>query len=117
MDTIFTETVYDYEILGSRCASWLIERRHPHSLIDRVKDEEGKPKAKYSFGSLRRVCALYGIAHANTLMNDVIHEHGKAEHSVEVAIMYNTFDNENIFYVNNINTIEGGTHLEVSAVH
>ena len=47
------------------------------------------------------------------LINDVIYiEHEKQGIPVEVAIMYNTSFNENVHsYVNNINTIEGGTHL------
>ena len=47
------------------------------------------------------------------LVNDVIYINTEKQGTpVEVAIMYNTSYNENIHsYVNNINTIEGGTHL------
>ena len=47
------------------------------------------------------------------LFNDVIYiSTNKADIPIEVAIMYNTSYSENVHsYVNNINTIEGGTHL------
>ena len=47
------------------------------------------------------------------LFNEVIHiSTDKYETPVDIAMIYNTTYNENIHsYVNNINTIEGGTHL------
>ena len=115
-DTIFTETVYDYETLANRLRDLaflnagitleltdlreLDEQGNPRS--DRFHSEEGlKEFVKYL--DQGKESLIPDIIHLNTEKNGV---------PVEVAMTYNTSFNENIFsYVNNINTIEGGTHL------
>ena len=55
----------------------------------------------------------YIDSNKESLINDVIHLNTERQGiPVEVALTYNTTFNENVYsFVNNINTIEGGTHL------
>ena len=80
----------------------------------RVKDEENNAKMEvfYSEEGLKEF-VRYIDSSREHLVNDVIYINTEKQGTpVEVAIMYNTSYNENIHsYVNNINTIEGGTHL------
>ena len=115
-DTIFTETVYNYDILATRMRELAyLNAGIKISLTDlRVKDEEGNAKKEifYSEEGLKEF-VRYVDSSREHFMNDVIYINTeKQDTPVEVAIMYNTSYNENVHsYVNNINTIEGGTHL------
>lgn len=115
-DTIFTETVYNYDILATRMRELAyLNAGIKISLTDlRVKDEEGNAKKEifYSEEGLKEF-VRYVDSSREHFMNDVIYINTEKQGTpVEVAIMYNTSYNENIHsYVNNINTIEGGTHL------
>ena len=115
-DTIFTETVYNYDILATRMRELAyLNAGIKISLTDlRVKDEEGNAKKEifYSEEGLKEF-VRYVDSSREHFMNDVIYINTEKQGTpVEVAIMYNTSYNENAHsYVNNINTIEGGTHL------
>ena len=115
-DTIFTETVYNYDILATRMRELAyLNAGIKISLTDlRVKDEEGNAKKEifYSEEGLKEF-VRYVDSSREHFMNDVIYINTEKQGTpVEVAIMYNTSYNENVHsYVNNINTIEGGTHL------
>ena len=115
-DTIFTETVYNYDILATRMRELAyLNAGIKISLTDlRVKDEEGNAKKEifYSEEGLKEF-VRYVDSPREHFMNDVIYINTEKQGTpVEVAIMYNTSYNENVHsYVNNINTIEGGTHL------
>ena len=115
-DTIFTETVYNYDILATRMRELAyLNAGIKISLTDlRVKDEEGNAKKEifYSEEGLKEF-VRYVDSSREHFMNDVIYINTEKQGPpVEVAIMYNTSYNENVHsYVNNINTIEGGTHL------
>ena len=115
-DTIFTETVYNYVILATRMRELAyLNAGFKISLTDlRVKDEEGNAKKEifYSEEGLKEF-VRYVDSSREHFMNDVIYINTEKQGTpVEVAIMYNTSYNENVHsYVNNINTIEGGTHL------
>ena len=115
-DTIFTETVYNYDILATRMRELAyLNAGIQISLTDlRVKDEEGNAKKEifYSEEGLKEF-VRYVDSSREHFMNDVIYINTEKQGTpVEVAIMYNTSYNENVHsYVNNINTIEGGTHL------
>ena len=114
--TIFTETVYNYDILATRMRELAyLNAGIKISLTDlRVKDEEGNAKKEifYSEEGLKEF-VRYVDSSREHFMNDVIYINTEKQGTpVEVAIMYNTSYNENVHsYVNNINTIEGGTHL------
>ena len=115
-DTIFTETVYNYDILATRMRELAyLNAGIKISLTDlRVKDEEGNAKKEifYSEEGLKEF-VRYVDSSREHFMNDVIYINTEKQGTpVEVAIMYNTSYNENVHsYVNNINTSEGGPHL------
>ena len=115
-DSIFTETIYDYKILASRLRELAYLKAGLRiSLTDRrVVNEDGsfKHETFYSEEGLREFVRFIESSREH-LINDVIYLNTEKQNiPIEVAIMYNTGFSENIHsYVNNINTIEGGTHL------
>ena len=118
--SIFQETVYRKEILEGRLRelSYLNKRIHI-SLTDlREKDENGNAYVNefYSEGGIVEfVQMLDKNGNRNPIITQPLYVEGHDEASnvaVEVALTYNDDFKENIFsYVNNINTIEGGTHV------
>ncbi|MFY7694242.1 MAG: DNA gyrase subunit B, partial [Sediminibacterium sp.] len=118
--SIFQETVYRKEILEGRLRelSYLNKRIHI-SLTDlREKDENGNAYVNefYSEGGIVEfVQMLDKNGNRNPIISQPLYVEGHDEASnvaVEVALTYNDDFKENIFsYVNNINTIEGGTHV------
>ncbi len=118
--TIFQETIYKKEILEGRLRELsYLNRRISINLTDlRELDEEGKPYFKnfYSEGGIVEfVEMLDKNGHRTPLIPNTLFVEGLDEASmvaVEVALTYNDDFKEHIFsYVNNINTIEGGTHV------
>lgn len=116
-DTIFTETVYDYKILASRLRELAyLNAGLRISLTDRrvVNEEDGSFKSEvfYSEEGLREFVRFIESSREH-LINDVIYLNSEKQGiPIEIAIMYNTGFSENVHsYVNNINTIEGGTRL------
>ena len=113
--TIFTTTTYKYDIIAKRMRELAyLNAGITITLTDMRPDEEGKTRqevfhAKEGLKELVR----YVDRHRTHLFDDVIYlKTEKQGIPIEVAIMYNTDYSENIHsYVNNINTIEGGTHL------
>ena len=115
-NTIFSETVYDYKTLATRLRDLaFLNAGITLSLTDmRVKDEEGNPLKEIFFSETGLDDFVQYIdSNKEHLINDIIHiSIEKQGIPVEVAMTYNTTFNENVYsYVNNINTIEGGTHL------
>jgi DNA gyrase subunit B len=117
---IFTATVYNKDILESRLRELAyLNRRISINLTDeREKDEQGNAYVKtfYSEGGISEfVEMLDQNGKRNSLIPRVVYMEGhdpETNVAVEVAINYNDSFNEHIFsYVNNINTIEGGTHV------
>ncbi|MBR8706078.1 DNA topoisomerase (ATP-hydrolyzing) subunit B [Bacteroides pyogenes] len=114
--TIFTETVYDYKILASRLRELAyLNAGIRISLTDRrMVNEDGSFKSEnfYSEEGLREFVRFIESSREH-LINDVIYLNTEKQGvPIEIAIMYNTGFSENVHsYVNNINTIEGGTHL------
>ncbi len=118
--TIFTSHEYNKDILEGRLRELsYLNKRIKITLSDlREIDEEGKTYEKvfYSEGGIVEFVEMLDTsAKRNTLIPSVIYMEGHDAESnvaVEVAINYNDSYNEHIFsYVNNINTIEGGTHV------
>lgn len=113
---IFTTTTYRYDILANRMRELaFLNAGLTITLTDeRELDENGKPLSEtfYSEQGLREF-VRYQDSMRNPLIPDVIYINTEKEGiPVEVAIVYNTSYSENLHsYVNNINTIEGGTHL------
>ncbi len=136
--SIFTETVYQYDILANRMRELaylnagvkitLTDKRHPiakepEALTDGEVSAEQKGviaadgkrykgEVYYSEKGLSEF-VRYIEGTRTPLISDIIHLNtDKYGTPVEVAMIYNTDFNENVHsYVNNINTIEGGTHV------
>ena len=118
--SIFQESVYKREILESRLRelSYLNKRINITITDLREKDETGNFYTKnfYSEGGIVEfVQMLDKNGNRNPIISQPLYVEGLDEASnvmVEVALTYNDDFKENIFsYVNNINTIEGGTHV------
>ena len=115
-DSIFTVTVYDYDTLANRLRDLaFLNAGIRLSLTDeRQLDENGAPRCEqfYSETGLREF-VQYIDSNKESLINDVIDLSTERQGiPVEVALTYNSTYNENVYsFVNNINTIEGGTHL------
>ena len=114
--SIFTTTVYDYDTLANRLRdlAYLNAGITLHLSDMRNLDAQGKPRREtfHSKDGLREF-VQYIDSNKESLINDVIHLNTERQGiPVEVALTYNNTYNENIYsFVNNINTIEGGTHL------
>ena len=118
--TIFQETVYRRDILEGRLRELsYLNKRIRISLTDlREKDEQGNVYSRefYSEGGIIEfVQMLDKNGNRTSLISDPLYVEGRDETTnvaVEVALTYNDDFKEHIFsYVNNINTIEGGTHV------
>jgi DNA gyrase subunit B len=118
--TIFQETVYRKEILEGRLRELsYLNKRIQITLHDlRELDDDGKTYSKsfYSEGGIIEfVEMLDRNGNRNPLIPAPLYVDGFDANSniaVEVALTYNDDFKEHIFsYVNNINTIEGGTHV------
>ena len=123
-DTIFTETVYQWDILANRMRELaylnagirivLKDKRVnvERTLEDGSKVTECKKEIFYSEKGLEEF-VRYIDGTRTPLISEVIHLNtDKYGTPVEVAMIYNSDFNENVHsYVNNINTIEGGTHV------
>lgn len=115
--SIFQETtVYNYDTLANRLRDLAFLNQGIHlTLTDmREKDENGNPKSEvfYSTEGLKEF-VRYIDQSKEHLIDDIIYINTERQGiPVEVAFTYNTAFNENIYsFVNNIDTIEGGTHL------
>ena len=114
-ESIFTVTEYKYDILEARMRELAyLNKGITISLTDRrQKDEEGNFK-KEVFHSDEGVKEFVRFLNRNndSLIDDVIYLNTEKNGTpIECAIMYNTGYRESLHsYVNNINTIEGGTH-------
>jgi len=115
-NTIFTTTEYKFEILESRIRELsFLNKGIRLSLTDqREVDDNGAFRESRFFSEL----GLYEFvdyleANRERLIDKTIYlETSKNEVPIEVAMRYNNSYTENVHtYVNNINTIEGGTHL------
>ena len=113
--TIFTTTTYKYEILANRMRELAyLNAGITITLTDQRPDEEGNQRKDVFHSDLGlREFVRYIDSSRQHLFDDVIYLNTEKNNiPIEVAIMYNTSYSENIHsYVNNINTIEGGTHL------
>ena len=115
---IFTTTTYKYETLQNRLRELAyLNKGITISLTDlRDKDEEGNARTEtfHSEEGVKEFVRFLNNQQNNTpLIDDVIYLNTEKQGvPIEIAIMYNTGYRENLYsYVNNINTIEGGTHV------
>ena len=112
---IFSTTTYKYDILANRMRELAyLNAGITIKLTDERPDSEGNIRTDVFHSDLGlREFVRYIDSSRTHLFNDVIYLNTeKNGMPIEVAIMYNTSYSENLHsYVNNINTIEGGTHL------
>ena len=114
--TIFTTTEYKYDIIARRMRELAyLNAGITISLTDLRPDEEGnlkKPEVFHAKDGLKEF-VRYVDRHRTSIIGDPIClKTEKDGVPIEVALLYNSDYSENIHsYVNNINTIEGGTHL------
>ena len=114
--TIFQTLEYKYETVATRLRELsFLNKGITITLTDlREKDENGNPLYEefYSEGGLKEFVAYLDDTREKLIPEPIYIEDEKGETPVQVAMQYNTSYTENIFsYVNNINTIEGGTHV------
>ncbi|MFD2918132.1 DNA topoisomerase (ATP-hydrolyzing) subunit B [Terrimonas rubra] len=118
--SIFTSTTYNKEILEGRLRELAFLNRGVRIILNdvREKNEDGTDYSVtfYSEGGITEFVELLDKnAGRQALIPNIISVEGRDENTnvaVEVALTYNDSYNEHIYsYVNNINTIEGGTHV------
>lgn len=113
---IFTVTVYNYETVASRLRELAyLNAGITITLEDkREQDDDGKNRQDtfFSEGGLREFVTYLDSTRERLIPEPVYMDSEKGEIPVQVALNYNTSYTENVVsYVNNINTIEGGTHV------
>jgi len=106
---IFETTTFEYDILAKRLRELAFLNKGIRITI--LDERDSKEQEFYYEGGIKSF-----IEHVNknkSTMHDIIYfEKEKDTTVVEIAIQYNDSYNETVYsYVNNINTIEGGTHL------
>ena len=110
-DTIFEETVYDFDILKVRLRETaFLTKALKITLID---NREEKKKMSFHYEGGIKEFVTYLNKGKVPIYEDVIYCEGTKEKvMVEVAMQHNDNYSESIYtFVNNINTPEGGTHL------
>ncbi|HEV8284713.1 MAG TPA: DNA topoisomerase (ATP-hydrolyzing) subunit B [Chitinophagaceae bacterium] len=119
-DTIFTVTVFKKDILEGRLRELAFLNKGVRISLNDLREKEDEnivySKTFYSEGGIVEfVEMLDANAGRNALIPKIIFVEGRDEFTnvtVEVALNYNDSYSEHIYsYVNNINTIEGGTHV------
>lgn len=115
-DQIFTVLEYNYSTLAARLRELsYLNRGIKLVLTDkREKEENGEFKSEifHSEGGLVEFVQYLDSTRTAIISNPIYCEGEKDNVVVEIALQYNTTFNENVHsYVNNINTIEGGTHV------
>ena len=108
--TIFSKTEYSYDILSQRLRELAFLNK---GLKIKLTDERSEKEAVFEFSGGIVSFVEYLNKNKNPLHNKVVYfEKLQDEVNVEVALQYNDGYAETMFsYANNINTIEGGTHL------
>ena len=115
-NSIFTVTEFKYETVATRLRELsFLNKNLRLTLTDmRDLDDDGKPKYDefYSEGGLVEFVTYLDDTRQALIPEPIHMDSDKGAVPVEVSMMYNTSYSENVVsYVNNINTIEGGTHV------
>ena len=114
---IFITTEYKYDILAARLRELAYLNKGIKLILTdrRQKDENGEFRSEtfYSHDGLKEFVKYLDATRGEQLIESVIYIDTERDGvPVEVAMQYNNSFSENVHsYVNNINTIEGGTHL------
>ncbi|MFN4915016.1 MAG: DNA topoisomerase (ATP-hydrolyzing) subunit B [Sphingomonadales bacterium] len=115
-DTIFQVTEYQFDTLQNRLRELAYLNKGIRLVLtdERNKDEEGNfhTETFFSEGGLKEFVGFIDGTREKLIPEPVYCESDKYGIPVEIAFQYNTGYAENLHsYVNNINTIEGGTHV------
>jgi DNA gyrase subunit B len=112
-DTIFESLDYDYETLETRFREMAFLTKGLKILVEDLREETPK-KAEFHFeGGLISFVEFLNKNKEKLHKDPIYIEKKDGDIPVEIAFQYTTSYSENIYtFVNNINTIEGGTHLE-----
>ena len=110
--TIFETLEYEYEVLENRFREMAFLTK---GLKITIKDEREEPIKQVEFCFEGGLISFVEYLNKNKekLHDKPIYIEKKGEFPIEIAMQYTTAYSDNIYsFVNNINTIEGGTHLE-----
>ena len=111
-DTIFETLNYEYDVLENRLREMAFLTKGLNIEIEDLRDEVPR-KAKFCFEGGLNSFVEYLNKGKEALHAKPIYIEKDGEVPVEIAVQYTTSYSENIYsFVNNINTVEGGTHLE-----
>ncbi len=112
-DTIFETKNYEYEVLEKRLREIAFLTKGLKITLEDKRDEENIKKAEFCYEGGLNSFVEFLNKNKEKIYPTPIYIEKTGEIPVEVAIQYTTAYNENIYtFVNNINTVEGGTHLE-----
>ena len=115
-DTIFTVTEYKYDTLAARLRELAFLNKGIRLILtdEREEEEGGKFRSEvfHSEGGLIEFVRFLDENRTPIIPEPIYAEGSRDGVAVEISLQYNDSFNENIHsYVNNINTIEGGTHV------
>ena len=113
-DEIFSVTTYNYETVASRLRELSFLNAGIRLTLKDHRDQNGDSEVEefYSEGGLREFVDYLDGSREKLIPEPIYFDSDKGEIPVQVAMSYNTSFTENVVsYVNNINTIEGGTHI------
>lgn len=111
-DTIFEETVYDFDTLKQRLREMAFLTKNLRIELTDLRGEEPAEKVFHYEGGIKEF-VTYLNKSKTALYEDILYFEGTKDNVyVEVAMQHNDSYNESVFsFVNNITTPEGGTHL------
>ena len=112
-DTIFEDTVYDYEVLQQRLREMAFLTKNLKIILRDLRPEDKPIEKTFHYEGGIREFVTYLNKSKTPLYEDVLYFEGKKDNVyVEVAMQHNDSYTESAYsFVNNINTPEGGTHL------
>ena len=109
---IFEDTVYDFEILASRLRELAFLNKGIAITLTDNREEEPRVEKYHYEGGIKEFVS-YLNRNKEVLHESPIYVEGEKDGIIaEIALQYNDGYNENLYsFANNIDTIEGGTHL------
>ncbi len=111
--TIFETLQYDFDTLEERFREIAFLNKGLHITIEDQRDDENLKKSEFCFEGGLISFVEYLNQNKEKIHPTPIYIEKDGEVPVEISLQYTTAYSENIYtFVNNINTIEGGTHLE-----
>lgn len=112
--TIFETVEYDYDILSNRFREMAFLTRGLRIVFEDLRDGENKRSEEYYYeGGIESLVEYLNRNKQKINEKPIYIGREDGEIPIEVAIQYTTSYSENILsFTNNINTVEGGTHVE-----